>query len=332
MKVERITTLENLDNIGEKWNKFLFSSPQNCIFLTNEWFYSWWKCFSEDNSLEILIFKDEDENILGIAPFMSKERKLQFLASHEVSDYCDFITPEERINEFYENLLEYLKINYSGIDKIKLINIKYSSPTLKVLPELGSTNKLDYKCSRTGVAPFLVLPSSYRDYLARLGKKNRHELRRKLKRIESLKGVKILKITDTEELQTYTDDFISLHKKSSPSKAEFWRKKGMTDFFRELIYRFSQKRWIELNFLFYRDKIIAALLNFSFFDQIYFYNSTYDKEYAWYSPGLFLFNHCLKQAIHEGKREADFLRGEEKYKYNLGAKESSLFQIILSLK
>jgi len=61
MEVERITTLEGLGRIKEKWNEFLFSSGQNCIFLTNEWFSSWWKCFSEDNSLEILIFKDKSD-------------------------------------------------------------------------------------------------------------------------------------------------------------------------------------------------------------------------------------------------------------------------------
>jgi CelD/BcsL family acetyltransferase involved in cellulose biosynthesis len=103
----------------------------------------------------------------------------------------------------------------------------------------------------------------------------------------------------------------------------------MSDFFQEVASRFSLQKWVELNFLFCKDRIMAALLNFSYADTIYFYNVAFNKDYAWYSPGLFLFNHCLKQAISEGKRKADFLRGREKYKYYFGAEDSKIFRLIL---
>jgi len=329
MKVERIASLESLDRTQEEWDEFLFSSEQKCIFLTQEWFASWWKSLSEDNSLEILIFKGDNHDIIGIAPFMVRNKHLRFIASQEVSDYCDFITSKEKRRQFYENLLEYIRKNYSGWERIDLINIKQSSPTLAFLPQLAENFGLTYTCKDIEVAPVLTLPSSYESYLDLLDKRNRHELRRKLKRVESLDKTRTLKITDPEELKIHTEDFIQLHQKSSPSKTKFWQKKGMTDFFRELIYRFSLKGWVELNLLLYEDKAIAALLNFSFFDRIYFYNSTFDREYAWYSPGLFLFHRSLKEAIQEQKREADFLRGDEKYKYNFGAKDSRIYQILL---
>jgi len=332
VKVERITSLEDLDRTQEEWDEFLFSSEQNCIFLTQEWFYSWWKSFSEDNSLEILIFKDENGDIMGIAPLMVKDKTLQFIASQEVSDYCDFIDKKEGRREFYENLLNYLELNYAEMERIELINVKQSSPSLTFLPQLAENHGFAYVCHEIEVAPFLPLPSSYESYLDQLDKRNRHELKRKLKRVESLEKIKTLRITSPQELKIYTQDFIKLHKNSSAFKAKFWNRKGMTDFFLELINRFSLKGWIELNFLLHEDKVIAALLNFSFFDRLYFYNSTYDREYAWYSPGLFLFNQSLKQAIQEQKKEADFLRGDEKYKYNFGAKDSKIFQILLSLR
>jgi len=329
MKIERITSLESLDKLKEKWDKFLFSSEQNSIFLTFEWFSSWWKSFSDDNSLEILIFKDGNEKISGFAPFMSKNNTLQFIASQEVSDYCDFVMRKEREREFYECLLNYLKINYSGLEKINLINIKQSSPALVFLPQLAEKYGFILDCNEIEVAPFLALPSSYESYLKQLNSKNRHELRRKLKRMDALKEIKIQRIKDTQNLQRYADDFIVLHQKSSPVKAKFWQKKGMTDFFHEFIYLFSLRNWVELNLLIFEDKIIAALLNFSYFDRVYFYNSAYDREYSSYSPGLFLFHDSLKQAIQEQKKEADFLRGNERYKYNLGAKDNKVFQIVL---
>ena len=330
MKVERIQDSESLKEQKDRWNELLFSSEQNCIFLTHEWISSWWKCFSEDNSLEILIFTDEKENPVGIAPFMTKNRTLRFIASHEVSDYCDAITVEGRREEFYVDLLNYFKTDYSDIKKIELINLKSSSPTLAFLPSLAPEHEFSSSCTETEVVPLLDLPSSYEDYMRRLSKKNRHELRRKFKRMESLDGVKIKQITDTKELESSIETFITLHKKGGPSREKFWERKGMSDFFHEVTYRFSLQKWVELNFLFHEDRIMASLLNFSYSDQIYFYNVTFNKDFAWYSPGLFLFNHCIKQAISEGKRKADFLRGREKYKYYFGAEDSKIFQLTLT--
>ncbi len=330
MKVERIRDPESLEELKDSWNKLLFSSEQNCIFLTHEWISSWWKCFSEDNSLEILIFKDEEGSLAGIAPFMTTDKILRFIASQEVSDYCDVITLKERRAEFHENLLSYLNTNYSYIKKIELMNLKASSPTLSFLPSLAPEFGYSSSCTETEVAPLLELPSSYEDYMKGLSKKNRHELRRKLKRIESLEGVKITKVTDTRELQSSLETFIALHKEGSPSKERFWEKKGMSDFFQEIASRFSLQKWVELNLLFYEDRIMAALLNFSYLDTVYFYNVAFNKDYARYSPGLFLFNHCIKQAISEGKKKADFLRGREKYKYYFGAEDSKIFRLILT--
>jgi len=124
--------------------------------------------------------------------------------------------------------------------------------------------------------------------------------------------------------------FIGLHKEGSPSKEKFWGKRGMSDFFQEIASRLSLQRWVELYFMFYKDSIMAALLNFSYSDQLLFYNVAFYKDFARYSPGLFLFNHCLKQAISEGKKKADFLRGREKYKYYFGAEDSKIFRLILN--
>jgi len=330
MKVECVRDFEGLEELKDLWNELLFSSEQNCIFLTHEWISSWWKCFSEDNSLEILIFKDEEGSLTGIAPFLIKNKTLSFIASQEVSDYCDVITHKERKREFYENLLGYLKTNYSDVAKIELMNLKASSPALSILPSLAPEYGYSSFCTEAEVAPLLKLLSSYEDYMKGLSKKNRHELRRKLKRIESLEGVKITKVTDTRELQSSLETFIALHKEGSPSKERFWRKKGMSDFFQEVVYRFSLQKWVELNLLFHEDRIMAALLNFSYADTIYFYNVAFNKDYARYSPGLFLFNHCIKQAISERKRKVDFLRGREKYKYYFRAEDSKIFRLILT--
>jgi len=330
MKVDRIRDLEGLEKIKDPWNRLLFSAEQNSIFFTHEWISSWWMCFSDGYLLEILIFKDANENPLGIVPFMIQDDCLCFIASQEVSDYCDVITLGESREEFYDNLLRYIRENYSGIKKIELMNIKFSSPTLTMLPRLAP--KYQYSCSltETEVAPLLEVPSSYENYMKGLNKKNRHEIRRKLRRMESLSGITVEKITDTQALESAIEDFIALHRKSSPLKEEFWETKGMANFFREMTQRFSLQNWVELVFLRHEGKTMAALLNFVYSNQINFYNIAYDKDFARYSPGIYLFNYSIENAISEEKEKADFLRGREEYKYYFGAKDSKIFCLNLT--
>ncbi len=329
MKVEHIRDYERFQEISDAWNEVLHSSEQDCPFLTHEWISSWWGCFSEGKSLEVLLFKDEKENHVGMAPLMIQDNSLCFIASEEVSDYCDFAIMKGHEEEFFEGLFGYFKTIPKNIKKIELMNVQSSSSTLDYLPRLVSTHGFSCAKEEVEVAPLLELPSSYEDYLKNLSKKKRHELRRKLKRMESLDGIRVEKITDSKNLRAYLDRFIALHKQGSSSKAKFWEKPGMTAFFHEMAFRFSLRDWIELNVLFVEDRILAALLNFSYSDRIYFYNVAFDRDFAWYSPGIFLFDHSIREAISMGKKSADFLRGREEYKYYFGAKDSKIFRLIL---
>lgn len=330
MRVERITTLEDFRKIRNQWNSLLRSSEDNSIFYTHEWFCSWWKSFSFGKSLETLLFKDKQGELLGIAPLMSEGNKLRFIASQEVTDYCDFVVRKGKAEEFYPQLLDYLETHYSNVEKIELINIKSTSLTLASLPR--TAHKYGYSClqSKAEVAPFLDLPPTYEEFLSLLSRKNRHELRRKLRRINNLEGVKIAKIINPPGSQTAIKAFIDLHKQSEPSKKKFWEKEGMVDFFREITLQFSEKKWLALLFLCHDEKIMASLLNFSYNDQVHFYNVAYNRDYSWYSPGLFLFDRSIKQAISENKRKADFLRGRERYKYYFGTKESRILSLTLN--
>ncbi|MFC2169737.1 GNAT family N-acetyltransferase [Acidobacteriota bacterium] len=329
MKVERVVDLDSFRKIEKIWNKLLLSSGLDCIFLTHEWFYSWFKCLGEEQKLEVLVFKDKDGQPFGLAPLLRKGKSLCFIASREVTDYCDFISSRDKRVEFYQSFLDYLRTNCPDISRLELINLKSSSPTLIHLPRLAP--KHDYSCSWTEaeVSPILELPSSYEKYVETLSRKNRHELRRKLKRLDSLPGVKGGVVTEVENIIPGIEMFINLHKTCSLQKKMFWEKKGMKNFFKEIGSRFSLQKWVVLNFLYAEGRLLAALLNFSYSNRLYFYNVAYNKEYSRFSPGFFLFNLAIKQAILEKKKKADFLRGREKYKYCFGAEESKIYDLTL---
>jgi CelD/BcsL family acetyltransferase involved in cellulose biosynthesis len=329
MKVERITDFSRFLELEEEWNSLHDASGFHCLFLTHEWFRSWWECLSGNYTLEVLLFRDEKDRICGAAPMMTDGRNLRFIASHEVTDYCDFLYLPDHKQEFFKSLLGYLSEKYSDHKILEFINIRSSTPTCDLIPRLAPEYGYSHSLKETEVTPILSIPSTYEGYISSLKRKNRHEIRRKLKRLESLEGVKVKKITQTRHLLPAVESFISLHKKSSPQKQAFWTTEGMTDFFEKIILRFSEKGWVEMNVLLFEQSLISALLNFLFGDEVLFYNVAYDLDYAPFSPGFYLFHSSIVEAIASGKSKVDFLRGREKYKYDFGAKECKIYSLIL---
>ena len=329
MKVERITSYDRFVAVKREWNTLLSNSGQNCPFLAHQWFDVWWQSFGQDSVLEILFFRDESGSLFGIAPMMIKNHLLQFIASHEVTDYCDFISYVDRRDEFYEHLWDHFHTSSSKHFPMEFINIPASSPTLSSLSGLAAKDYWEHESYESEVAPVLILPASHDEFLQNLGRKNRHELRRKIRKFESLGNVHIERVVEIEKLGPAIEEFVVLHKASSLAKQEFWRKQGMNEFFYQLVTQFAAENWAELLMLYVEDRKIAVLLSFSYGDTVYFYNIAYDKKYSAYSPGFTLFAHSIKQAIARGKKVADFLRGREKYKYFFGAKESKIYSLKL---
>lgn len=332
MRIEKIRTLERLEEVRDEWNALVESSSRKCVFLTNEWFCAWFDSFGESYQLCVLLFRDQKNRLFAAAPLYKTEGRVQFIASQEVTDYCDFIIDRGREEDFFRIFLKYWQKEFRKKNTLHLINIREESPTLSILPRMADESDLKHSVLETEVVLGLNLPHTYEGYIENLDRKNRHELRRKKRKIESQRGFKYKRVNDPDGVRINIDIFIELHKKSSLSKREFWLKKGMEKFFRTITTLFSVNGWIEFTVLKFQNDLAAVLLNFIYHDEIHFYNIAFNSNYAPFSPGIYLFNQSIRRAIDDNLRRADFLRGKEKYKYYLGAKECKIMDFTLSKK
>jgi CelD/BcsL family acetyltransferase involved in cellulose biosynthesis len=332
LKVDRVAEHARFIRLKEEWNELLFHSGQDSPFLTHQWFDAWWRSFGKNKKLEILLFRDERNFIVGLAPLMVSEGSLSFMANHEVTDYCDFVSREEYRARFYGVLLDWLQKNSSDFSGIEFMNIPAASPSLSELPRLASSYGFAWEMKEIEVVPSVALPDAYGKFIQGLDRKNRHELRRKIRKLESTGPVRIERIMDPSATTAAILEFISLHRKSSSSKQDFWKQEGISKFFQILASFFSSENWIEFYFLSVGDRLIGGLVNFLYKDTLFLYNVAYDRAFSSLSPGFYLFDQAIEKAIEEGRKTADFLRGDEKYKYFFGAKDSRIYSLILSRK
>lgn len=313
-------TLGDFDALETTWNELMPRSATDTVFLTPRWQRLWWKHFGE--GAEQLMFELRlDGKIVGLAPMYLQGGELSLLGNTQVCDFSDFVLPAEHCTGALNALFAHLDtLTWSTL---VLHSLPCNSPTLAYLKALDGRYSVAFE--QEDVAPALDLPVDWEAYLATLSKKDRHELRRKFRRLEGAGDVRFHTCTDHATLQQDITDFLTLHRESRDDKAAFMND-HMEAFFREMVHEFCAADIARLSFVEVNGHRCAAILAFDYGNDRLLYNSGFDREYSHLSVGLLVKANSVREAIEAGKRRYDFLRGNEPYKYDLGAVDAPLYQ------
>jgi CelD/BcsL family acetyltransferase involved in cellulose biosynthesis len=98
-------------------------------------------------------------------------------------------------------------------------------------------------------------------------------------------------------------------------------------------YNISQKyknSYSVILFIKHEAKLVAGIILFYFNDEVLLYNSGFDPEYFYLSPGVVVVSQAIKDSIEKEKKVFDFLRGNERYKYDLGGADRKLLRVTLN--
>jgi CelD/BcsL family acetyltransferase involved in cellulose biosynthesis len=210
---------------------------------------------------------------------------------------------------------------------MELCNIRASSPTLSVFRELAGRRGYRTAVEREDVCPVIRLPGDWEAYLASLAKKERHEIRRKMRKAETEADTRWYIVDAGRDLPGEMETFIELHQRSRREKGDFMNA-PMQGFFHAIAQALFPPGWFQLAFIEINGEKAASILNFDYGTSILVYNSGYDPDrYAGLSPGIVLLSYTIQHAIAQGRTEFDFLRGDEEYKYRFGARDTEIFRL-----
>jgi CelD/BcsL family acetyltransferase involved in cellulose biosynthesis len=331
MQTTVYTTPAGFDLLEKEWNDLLARSSTDVPFLRWEWQKTWWTHLGE-GELFLIAVRAADGQLVGLAPLFRLDEithtSLCVVGCVDVSDYLDIIVARGQETPVYAALLDAL----AGPDapswsKWELCNIPEASPTLSVLSEAARAHGCTTAQSVQSVCPVIRLPDTWDDYLAGLSKKDRHELRRKIRRAQEA-GKTTFSITHGEDLlDADLDDFIELLIQSSPDKADFMDK-SMRAFFHAAGHAAQRAGWLQLAFMEVDGVRAAAYMNFDYNRHVMVYNSGLDTDrFGHLSPGVALAGWTIRHAIEQKRAVFDFLRGDEEYKYRLGATDTHIYRL-----
>ncbi len=299
-----------------------------CPFVLPAWLGAWWRVFG-GGSQPFIREVWEGGKAIGLAPLRRQENTALFMGDTAVCDYQDFITAPGREPDFFGALLDDLKVQ--GIARLDLGHLRPDSAALTLLAPLANERGYKVASEQQEVSLEVDLPPDWEEYLAMLSAKQRHEVRRKRRRLDEAGEVSYRFLTGEDATGPALDTFLRMFVASRTDKAEFLTEE-MERFFREMAAAMTQAGRLRLGVLALDGRPVAEIICFDYNNCVYLYNSGYDPDYTPVSAGLLSKALAIEDAIARGRRKFDFLKGAEAYKYHLGGREVPLYRCQIDLK
>ena len=327
LSVRAVTSLEAFEGLQKAWDELLGETASNQIFLTWTWLYTWAKHYVKPHQLLILLVY-EASRLVGIAPLyivtetrygMLRLRRVTFLGSGEVcSAYLDLIAPERKKAEVVSAIMSHLYGEAGNEwDLMTWTDLPDDSSSIDHLHHITGESGKVLRIVEQTCCPVARLDPTADAFVQRLSANERYNLRRKRIRLEKAGRVEWVHTGFMVDIERDFSAFVELHQRR-------WRGKGMAGcfgnprflaFHREIAEVLNRKGWLRLHFLRLNGDAIAGIYGFSYGGRYSFYLPGFDPtSVPEASPGILLLFECVTEAIRDGCREFDFLRGAAGYK------------------
>lgn len=329
MQVHCITRDEEFAGLETEWNDLLRRSAADNPFLTHQWLHSWWRTFGRNSRLHILVCRERSDAhgpLLGVFPGyvafgrFPPVRRLRLLGSEVVtSDFLDVIVDRDRENEVLSTLLKALRHD-KGFHIVELTDLREGSPLLTSWDCRADNGLGQQEWPSQKICPFAPLPQDPSEYFSGLRRTVRKNFQYYRRRLEA-QGASLDIVLKEEDLAQGMADFSRLHRSRRNQKGEsgVFASKAQNDFYSDVFKRFFRAGWFELAFLKVAEQRVAGVCQFNYGDIVYYYQTGYDVTWEKSSVGFVLNGLLMERAIRQGKSCFEFLRGEEAYKYRMGA-------------
>lgn len=317
MHAEELTSFEQLQAMRPLWSDLWRRDANATPFQTAEWMLPWYRHFGSGDIFAVAV--RNDGGLDALAPFLivrdedDPSQSLGMILGTGNTDYVDVLAAsDEAMNAAMS------RIARADCAMWDLQQLRATSPLLRVPCPDGWTEVVEQH------DPCVVL--SIEDAGAELENLISTHFRKKLRyyrrSLERLGRVTIHE-PDATTIDAFMDRLYELH-------AARWRKRGLPgmlaadvdqSFHREVARGMLAAGALRMYAIRIDGRDVAIFYGFADRDTVYYYLSGYDPSLEKLSPGTVVVAHAVEQAVRDGAKTFDFLRGAEDYKYAWGAKD-----------
>lgn len=309
-----------LDILEAEWSELWQRSPTATPFQHPTWLRVWWKVFAPGDLF--VVTARVDGKLIGIAPFYLESgplgRRLLPLGI-SVSDYIDILLDPRHARSAAAAIVEHVGAGHLDWDEWELPDLIPDAASL----DLPCPASAEDSTGHQSPCPLVILPASggsLRDAIParkwrKLSMARNRAGRREVFRIERVQ---------TSDVPAAFRELVEFHRHR-------WHRGGEATVLADPLGRkFHEAAMVGMAGAglarIYRAELdgrtAGIYYGFLHRDRAYGYLIGFDPEFSFESPGTLLLGHAMEEAIGEGARIFDFLRGAEPYKYEWGAVDS----------
>ncbi len=328
MTLKQRTTNIEINQLEKTYSDLKNSLNWSCPFVLPFWLAAWYENLDK-MSHPFLYALHSNNGILGIAPLLlTPKDKAVFLGSESVCDYQDVILGSHDPVHFFTSLLHHLK--EKGIHTLTLGALKQDSKVYQILPQV--CQQMGHSLSSDIADHYyeMTLPSTWEDYLFMLDGKQRHEVRRKMRRLSEAGQIRFNIVDSYKDVNAGFTLFLEMFEASRQDKADFLTSQ-MASYFKSLAFDLAKNNMLRLGVLTIDQNPVAITFCFEYQNMLYLYNNGYNTSFKNLSVGLLCKIYSIRYAIDNGLSGFNFLKGNEKYKKHLGGQKHPLYRLTVSL-
>lgn len=327
INVRRISTARDFRELQPDWESLHARSPQAGIFQTWAWLDSWLAHFPA-SPLILLAYRETE--LIGALPLMIEKlqgvRKLRLLGCGLTQpDHLDLLASTADApavaSAFAQNLHAeggpWQVIHFEGLAESSLLPAQISA-CFGAAHERPAT-----------VCPYMQLDDvkDWDDFQKQ--RLSSHMRSKGLRYLQNLlernhPGEVIYEqIGDEAGIAEAMEALISQHRDRWAEKQTYtpFEEDHFLDFHRQFAQTAHAHGWLGLYRLRVAGHTIASVYGFHFRNRFYDYQHALDDRWSKYSPGRQLISYIVRDCLHKGRAEYDFLCGTEKYKYSWTSSE-----------
>lgn len=327
---EVLTSIDQLERIAGPWKRLWQECRWASPFQCPEWLLPWCRCWPAEGFRALALW--QDDSLVGLASWRIDiddfGQRRGMLIGAGLSDYLDVLVSPAWESVGAAAILAQLAELRSELDLCELSQLAPESFLARTLRGNGFA-----ELARPAVAcPVLQMSSGggasgggrgLSDCLPPAQDEKLRYYRRRLGR----SGVAQYEPVDEANFDAVFTTLIRLHTRrwrdreqpgvlADPSVERFHREAARHMLHSGLLRQYALRL---------EGQIIAVYYGFHAHGRSYYYLSGFDPECRQLSPGMLVVGYAIEQALREGAREFDFLRGQESYKYAWGARDEPTY-------
>ncbi|MFK8018951.1 MAG: GNAT family N-acetyltransferase [Pseudomonadales bacterium] len=320
LQVINLTTVKQFRALEDEWRELSAQCPTASIFNGWDWLWNWWQVYGLQQPLALITVRDECGQLQGILPlYIAESKALKLAPVRELRligtggdtspDYLGPLYRSDCGDSLFTLMCEAID-QLAAWDVARFTDLTNNTAFCNALA--ARFGELD-GCAQIR---FIQLPSSFGEYLGTLSSNQRKQVRRRRRRFEEMGETRFYRWPATQAIDSAFDSLVALHNKrwDGVEDAGSFNTSKYLAFHRAVMQALHTRDELRLYCLELNEQMIAMEYSYKWNDTIYSFQCGYDPQFSELRPGQLLLNYSIENAIEEGLKEYDMLKGDYDYK------------------